>query len=83
MGSSEQRQIEGKMDRGVFLARAEAERTTRSEAPERYIQEYLPQLKHPYPNSSIPTVRSPRALDTATAARDRDSTRRISGSCIG
>ncbi|MHB1514478.1 MAG: site-specific integrase [Acidiferrobacteraceae bacterium] len=42
------RQIEGEMDRGVFVSRAEAECTTLAEALERYIQEYLPQLKHPH-----------------------------------
>ncbi|MHB8413802.1 MAG: site-specific integrase [Acidiferrobacteraceae bacterium] len=41
------RQIEGEMDRGIFVSRAEAECTTLAEALERYIQEYLPQLKHP------------------------------------
>ncbi|MHB1565733.1 MAG: hypothetical protein ACYCXG_03285 [Acidiferrobacter sp.] len=42
------RQIEGEMDRGVFVSRAEAECTTLAEALERYIQEYPPQFKHPY-----------------------------------
>ena len=38
------RQIEGEMDRGVFVSRAEAENTTLSEAFDRYIAEYLPRL---------------------------------------
>lgn len=38
------RQIEGEMDRGVFVSRTEAENTTLSEAFDRYIAEYLPRL---------------------------------------
>lgn len=39
------RQIEGEMDRSVFVSRAEAESTTLEEALERYIAEYIPKLK--------------------------------------
>jgi len=38
------REIEGEMDRGVFVSRTEAENTTLSEAFDRYIAEYLPRL---------------------------------------
>lgn len=38
------RQIEGEMDRGVFVSRTEAENTTLAEAFDRYIAEYLPRL---------------------------------------
>jgi len=38
------RQIESEMVRGVFVSRAEAERTTLSEALDRYITEYIPRL---------------------------------------
>ena len=39
------RQIEGEMDRGVFVSRAEAESTTLSEALERYALEVAPKKK--------------------------------------
>jgi hypothetical protein len=42
------RQVEGEMDRGVFVSRAEAERTTLYEALDRFIQEYIPRLADPY-----------------------------------
>ena len=42
------RQMESEMDRGVFVSRTEAEGTTLSEALERYIVEYIPQLAHPH-----------------------------------
>lgn len=41
------REIESEMDRGVFRSRAEAERTTLSEALDRYILEYVPRLSDP------------------------------------
>jgi len=40
------RQIETEMDRGAFLPRTEAESTTLSEALDRYIDVYIPQLAH-------------------------------------
>jgi integrase len=39
------RQIEGEMDRGVFVSRKESENTTLSEALDRYISEILPHKK--------------------------------------
>jgi len=42
------RQIENEIDRGVFVSRYEAERTTLHEALERYIQECIPRLAHVY-----------------------------------
>ena len=41
------RQIESEMDKGVFVSRTEAERYTLSECLDRYIEEYIPRLKHP------------------------------------
>ncbi|MGD9787571.1 MAG: hypothetical protein AB7U30_06420 [Sulfuricellaceae bacterium] len=41
------RQIENEMDRGIFVSRAEAERTTLAEALERYWQEVASQKRHP------------------------------------
>ena len=38
------KEIESEMDRGVYVSRGEAERTTLSEALDRYIEEYLPRL---------------------------------------
>jgi integrase len=40
------RQIESEMDRGIFVSRTEAEKTTLSEALERYKDEYVPKLSH-------------------------------------
>ncbi len=41
------REIEGEMDRGVFVSRKEAENTTLKEAFERFIEEYVPRYAHP------------------------------------
>jgi Arc/MetJ-type ribon-helix-helix transcriptional regulator len=41
------REIESEMDRGVFVSRSEAERTTLKEALARYIDEYIPKLAQP------------------------------------
>ncbi|MHB8562415.1 MAG: hypothetical protein ACYDDA_00445 [Acidiferrobacteraceae bacterium] len=68
------RQIEGEMDRGVFVSRAEAECTTLADALERYIQEYLPQLKHPYREISRARwiQRQPLATMFLAAIRGKD-----------
>ena len=42
------RQIENEMDRGVFVSRVEAERTTLGEAIARYVGEYIPRLAQVY-----------------------------------
>ncbi|MHB1633656.1 site-specific integrase [Acidiferrobacter thiooxydans] len=39
------RQVEGEMDRGVFVSRAEAESTTLAEALDRYVTEIIPHKK--------------------------------------
>ena len=39
------RQVEGEMDRGVFMSRAEAESTTLAEALDRYVAEIIPHKK--------------------------------------
>ena len=41
----ETRKVESEMDRGVFVSRAEAEKTTLNEALEHFIAEYIPKLK--------------------------------------
>ncbi len=41
------RQIESEMDRGIFVSRAEAERTTLGEALDRYAREVLPSKRQP------------------------------------
>ncbi len=41
------RDVEGEMDKGVFVSRKEAESTTLHEALERFIEEYIPRYKHP------------------------------------
>jgi integrase len=52
------RQIEGGMDRGVFVSRAEAESTTLSEALERYEREVMPRKKPTTANRERDRVRS-------------------------
>ncbi len=41
------RDVEGEMDRGIFVSRVEAENTTLKEALERFVAEYVPRYKHP------------------------------------
>ena len=41
------REIESEMDRGLFVSRKEAEQYTLKECLDRYIEEYIPRLKHP------------------------------------
>jgi integrase len=41
------RDVEGEMDRGIFVSRVEAENTTLKEALERFVDEYVPRYKHP------------------------------------
>ncbi|MDR1397692.1 MAG: site-specific integrase [Desulfarculales bacterium] len=41
------KEIETEMNKGVFVSRTEAERYTLSECLDRYIEEYIPRLKHP------------------------------------
>ncbi|MBQ0937553.1 tyrosine-type recombinase/integrase [Ideonella paludis] len=43
------RQVEGEMDRGVFISRAEAESTTLAEALERYWRDVASKKRHPKP----------------------------------
>ncbi len=58
------RQIEGEMDRGVFVSRAEAESTTLADALERYALEVAPKKKDAYHD----TLRC-RRLSKRTLAR--------------
>ncbi|MDR2161667.1 MAG: site-specific integrase [Desulfovibrio sp.] len=41
------RDVEGEMDRSIFVSRVEAENTTLKEALERFVAEYVPRYKHP------------------------------------
>ena len=41
------RELESEMDRGIFASRTESERYTLSECLDRFIEEYVPRLKHP------------------------------------
>ncbi len=41
------REIESEMDRGIYVSRSEAERTTLKEALDRYIEEHIPKLANP------------------------------------
>jgi len=41
------REIEAEMDKGVFVSRTEAESYTLTECLDRFIEEYIPRLKHP------------------------------------
>ena len=41
------REIESEMDRGAFVSRVEAEQYTLTECLDRFIDEYIPRLKHP------------------------------------
>lgn len=72
-------QIESEMRRGVFVSREEAERTSLSEACDRYIREILPQKKSQAPETSrINTLKahlgeySLAALNSSLIASFRD-----------
>lgn len=60
------RLMESEMDRGIFVSRAEAERYTLSECLDRYIEEYLPRLKH-----------AKREVDRARALQRRTLAHRV------
>jgi len=86
------RQIESEMDRKVFISRAEAEQYTLSECLDRYIEEYIPRLKHgkrevdraralqrrPIAHRIMATI---RAKDIADYRRERES-ENVSGNTI-
>jgi hypothetical protein len=59
------RNIESEMDRGVFLSRVEADKTTLAELLTRYLKEITPQKKHP----SVETYRIKTWLKTSLAQR--------------
>ena len=62
------RQVEGEMDRGVYISRAEAERTTLREAVERFIGEYLPRLADPYKEKRRAAALQRRAIASRVLA---------------
>ena len=79
------RQVEGEMDRGVFVSRAEAENTTLAEALARYAQEVTPRKKATTANRERDRIRawaasslsqrslaSIRGKDVAAAIRDME-----------
>ncbi len=86
------RQIESEMDRKVFISRAEAEQYTLSECLDRYIEEYIPRLKHgkreadraralqrrPIAHRIMATI---RAKDIADFRREREA-ENVSGNTI-
>jgi integrase len=86
------RQIEGEMDRGVFISRTESEQYTLGECLDRYVAECIPNLKYPkreadrarflkrYPivHKIMATIRS---KDIADFRRQREEERR-SGNTI-
>lgn len=86
------RQIESEMDRKVFISRAEAEQYTLSECLDRYIEEYIPRLKHgkreadraralqrrPIAHRIMATI---RAKDIADYRREREA-ENVSGNTI-
>ncbi|MDD2464468.1 MAG: site-specific integrase [Desulfobulbus sp.] len=86
------RQIESEMDRKVFISRAEAEQHTLSECLDRYIEEYIPRLKHgkreadraralqrrPIAHRIMATI---RAKDIADFRREREA-ENVSGNTI-
>lgn len=66
------RQIEGEMDRGVFISRTEAESTTLFEALDRYMDEYIPRLAD-----------AKREVNRAKAIQRRDLAQRFLASIRG
>nr|WP_320013086.1 site-specific integrase [uncultured Desulfobulbus sp.] len=86
------RQIESEMDRKMFISRAEAEQYTLSECIDRYIEEYIPRLKHgkreadraralqrrPIAQRIMATI---RAKDIADFRREREA-ENVSGNTI-
>jgi len=78
------RQVESEMDRGIFVSRAEAKKTTLSECLDRYIEEYIPRLGQVYTETTraraiqrreissriIATIRS---KDIADFVKERES----------
>jgi len=86
------RQIESEMDRKVFISRAEAEQYTLSECLDRFIEEYIPRLKHgkreadraralqrrPIAHRIMATI---RAKDIADFRREREA-ENVSGNTI-
>ena len=79
------RSVESEMDRGIYLDRKEAERTTLAEAFERYRREIVPEKRHPHQeNQRISrwldypiTKRSLASLRGADFAAYRDARRAV------
>jgi integrase len=78
------RQIESEMDRGIFVSRTEAEKYTLGECLDRYIEEYIPRLKHPNVmiyraralkkrNIALRIMATIRAKDIADYRREREA----------
>lgn len=61
------RLMESEMDRGIFVSRAAAERYTLNECLDRYIEEYIPRMKH-----------AKREVDCARALQRRTLAHRVS-----
>ena len=78
------REIESEMDCGIFVPRAEAERTTLAEALDKYIAEYIPKLAHADKsermakaiqrrNIACMTMASIRSKDVADFIKEREA----------
>jgi integrase len=65
------REIEGEMDRGVYVSRNEAESTTLSEALDRYIKEHIPRLSETNTSKYLAVALKRRAIASKTLATIR------------
>jgi integrase len=78
------KEIETEMNKGVFVSRTEAEKYTLKECLDRYIEEYIPRLKHPEfvvyraralqrRNIALRIMATIRAKDIADYRREREA----------
>jgi integrase len=78
------KEIETEMNKGIFVSRTEAEKYTLSECLDRYIEEYIPRLKHPQiivyrakalkrRNIALRVMATIRAKDIADYRREREA----------
>ena len=66
------RDIEGEMDRGVFVSRTEAEGTTLAEALDRYIDDYTPKLAQEKRELACRFLAGIRGKDIADFIKERE-----------
>ena len=65
------REIENEIDRGVFISRSEAERTTLYDALQRYVDEYIPKLAQVYKETMRARALQRRSLSSRFLASIR------------